>query len=138
MTIQESADELVSDLALFDSKNDFLDYLIDLGHELPPLAEAQKTDENKVHGCVANVWIVAQKCADGTIDFVADTEGIIQRGVIGLLHKIYGNRTPREILDFDINAFLQRLDLGSLLSMGRRNGLDGMIARIKNLASQNA
>ena len=135
---QAQADELIETFSLFDEWEDRYRFLIDLGRELPPLEDEAKTDFNKVHGCQSNVWIVADaREVNGAkvIDFIADSDAHIVRGLIAILRRLYAGRTPHEILNFDIEGFLKQLGLDQHLSTGRRNGLAGMVARVKQLAN---
>jgi cysteine desulfuration protein SufE len=137
MTQQQIADELVENFELFDEWEDRYRFLIDMGKKLPPLDESQKIDDNKVHGCQSNVWLVAQPQPDKTIDFVADSDSSIVRGLIAVLHEIYSGQKAQDILSFNADRLFSRLGLDQHLSMGRRNGLYGMVERIKLLAAQN-
>ena len=135
----QQADELVDSFTLFDEWEDRYRFLIDLGKELPPFPDAQRTEENRVHGCQSNVWLIAEPHQDNghkRIEFVADSDAHIVRGLIAILRRIYSGQSAQDILSFDIDDFFKRLGLDQHLSMGRRNGLAGMVARIKTLASQ--
>lgn len=140
-TAEASAEQLVDAFEMFDGWEERYPFLIDLGRKLPPLDASEKVEENRVHGCQSNVWLVAQSKAtengEARIEFVADSDSSIVKGLIAILRRIYSGRTSREILSFDIESFLARLGLDSHLSMSRRNGLNGMVSRIKNLAAQN-
>lgn len=136
MSINEEAQELVDSFDLFEDWEDRYRFLIDLGRSLPPLDEAQHTEANKVHGCQSNVWLVAER-HDGTIDFIADSDSSIVRGLIAVLRTVYSHRKPQEILSFDVEGLFGKLGFDSHLSMGRRNGLDGMVKKIRALAEQN-
>ena len=136
MTIEEEAQELVESFELLDDWEDRYRYLIDLGRALPPLDESQKTEATRVHGCQSNVWMVAQREPDRTIDFIADSDSSIVRGLIGVLRQVYSHRKPEEILSYDVGKLFGQIGLDQHLSMGRRNGLDGMVKRIKSLASE--
>lgn len=136
---QEQAQELIETFEMFDEWEDRYRFLIDLGRELPPFDEADRTDVNKVHGCQSNVWLVASARAEGdgqVIDFVADSDAHIVRGLIAILQRIYSGRSAAEILSFDIEALMKQLGLDQHLSISRRNGLAGMVARIKSLANE--
>lgn len=134
---QEAAAEMIDTFAMFDEWEDRYRFLIDLGKELPPFPEAEKTDVNKVHGCQSNVWLIAN-APNGSeeIDFIADSDAHIVRGLIAILRRIYAGRSAEEILEFDISGLMQEIGLDQHLSTGRRNGLAGMVARIKRLASE--
>ena len=136
---QAQADELIETFSLFEEWEDRYRFLIDLGRELPAFDEEDKTDFNKVHGCQSNVWLVATARNENgapIVDFVADSDAHIVRGLIAVLRRLYAGKTADEILHFDIEAFLKQLGLDQHLSLGRRNGLAGMVARVKQLASE--
>lgn len=135
MTQQEIADELVENFELFDAWEDRYRFLIDLGRKLPPLPEEEKTEDNRVHGCQSNVWLVA-RTDDDRIDFIADSDSTIVRGLIGVLRQIYAGQKARDVLEFPAEPLFARLGFDQHLSMGRRNGLAGMVDRIKKLAAQ--
>ena len=104
--------------------------------KLPPLPAELKTESNRVRGCMSLVHIFARKrpgTAD-TIDFLADSDAAIVRGLIALLQKVYSGQQAQAIVSFDIESLLNRLGLNQHLSMGRRNGLAGMIGRIRSEA----
>jgi len=128
-----AAEELIE---LFDLLGDWEQrhqYLIEQGEKLPPLPAALKSESNRVRGCMSLVHMFARKqpgTAD-TIDFLADSDAAIVRGLIALLQKVYSGQPARDIVSFDIATLLNRLGLNQHLSMGRRNGLAGMIDRIR-------
>ena len=136
MTIEELFEE-------FDELGDWedqCDYLIDLGFDLPKLPETAMTDENKVHGCQSNVWLIAH-VSDGkpaTIDIVANSDAIIVNGLIAVLLAMYSGKTADEILAVDPRHVFGRLGLERHLSSQRRNGLFGMVQRIRDIAAQAA
>jgi sulfur transfer protein SufE len=134
---QQQAEELVDSFTLFDDWEDRYRFLIDLGKELPPFPEAERTEDNRVHGCQSNVWLVAHAKGENGgkhIEFLADSDAHIVRGLIAILRRIYSGQSAEDILSFDIDDLFKRLGLDQHLSMGRRNGLAGMVARVKNLA----
>ncbi len=140
-TQQEISEELVEGFGMFDDWEERYGLLIDLGKKLPPLSEAEKTEENRIHGCQSRVWVVANKDrhdVQEVITFRADSDSAIVKGLAALLHKVYNGRTPQEVLSFDINQLLDRLELGQHLSMNRRNGLAGIVTRIRELAGKHA
>ena len=128
---------IAEEFAFFSDWAERYQYLIDLGRKLPPLDESDKTEENRVHGCQSNVWMVAHRDGD-KIDFVADSDSSIVRGLIGVLSRVYSGQRASDILAFNIEPFFARLGFDQHLSMGRRNGLYGMVQRIKTLAASMA
>ena len=136
---QENADELAEDFEFLESWDDRLEYLFDIARNLPPMDPDAKIEANLVHGCQSNVWLVPHLREEGAcavIDFEADSDALITKGLIALLYRVYSGQTPESILKFDVEGFLERLELGQHLSMTRRNGLHGMVQRIKTLATQ--
>jgi cysteine desulfuration protein SufE len=129
-------DELISEFEELEDWDAQCDYLIDLGHELPKLSAAAKTEANRVHGCQSNVWMEAQvKPANPPIiEFVANSDAIIVNGLIAVLMALYNKRTPTEILTTDAKAVFAKLGLERHLSSQRRNGLYGMVERVRQLA----
>lgn len=153
MNQQEIADELVDAFEMFDSWDDRYSFLIDLGRKLPPMAASDKNEVTKVQGCQSSVWVVAQPrpvsdsdemseraeqaaSGDTLIDFTADSDAAIVKGLIAILTRIYSGQTANDILAFDIESLIQRLELQQHLSMNRGNGLQAMIKRIKLLAAE--
>ena len=135
-----TVDELIE---TFDALGDWdaqCDYLIDLGLELPELPAAARCEQNRVHGCQSNVWLVAEvhKGDPPTVEIQADSDSMIVKGLIAILLTAYSGRSAREILNTDIKALFARLGLDRHLSPQRRNGLFGMVQRIRALAEQAA
>ncbi len=138
MTQNERASELTEAFEMFDAWEDRYRFLIDMGRDLPAFPTEAKTEANIVTGCQSQVWMIADSQDDEHIEFLADSDSTIVKGLIAILRSVYSGYTPREILQFDVNALLQQLGLDQHLSMGRRNGLAGMVTRIKTLATQMA
>ncbi len=125
----------------FDLMGDWEDryrYVIDLGRELAPLTEAERSDANKVRGCASQVWLVTEPGPDGTLRFRGDSDAHIVRGLIAIVVRLYCGRTAREILGFDARDAFARLGLAGALSTQRSNGLFSMIERIRRDAAVEA
>src|SRR5262249_47408696 len=106
-------------------------YVIDLGRELAPLSEAERSDANKVRGCASQVWLVTEPQTDGGLQFRGDSDAHIVRGLIAVLLRLYSDRRPQEMLTFDAKAAFDKLGLAGALSAQRSNGLASMVARIR-------
>ena len=132
-TIADAARELEEEFALFEDWRDKVEYLIELGKDLPPLPERLKTEGNKVRGCQSQVWLVAEPEAGGRIHLRAESDAILVKGEISLLLRLYDRRTPQEILD-NPPTVLERVGLSKFLTPGRANGLYAMVARIRSMA----
>ena len=106
-------------------------YVIDLGKDLAPLTDAERTEPYKVRGCASQVWLVTEPQADETLRFRGDSDAHIVRGLIAILLRLFSGRRPTEILTFDARAAFDRLGLSGALSAQRSNGLASMVARIR-------
>jgi cysteine desulfurase / selenocysteine lyase len=113
-------------------------YLIEMGEKLLPMPMALKTEENRVRGCQSTVFVAARRKpgADGTMEFLADSDADIVRGLVALLQKLFSGHRAADILAFDVEEYFARLGLEMHLSMTRRNGLHGMVQRIRTMAAE--
>jgi len=111
-------------------------YIIDLGRKLPDLEDVHKTEDNRVQGCVSNVWLITEvkDCDPPTIEFRADSDAQIVKGLVAVLLAIYSGKTAREILTADIRSIFEKLELAKHLSPNRANGFASMVKRIHELA----
>ena len=133
--IQTEIDELVDEFDFLDDWEQRYRYLIDMGKALPDMPETERTDANKVKGCVSQVWLVTGKDGD-TLTFRADSDAHIVRGLAALLVRLYSGRTGEEILSVDARDVLARIGLSEHLSPQRSNGLASMIGRIRGEAAE--
>ena len=136
-------DEISSDFEDLDDPEDQLQYIIELGRSLGGLSAEFKTEQNRVQGCQSNVWLVAKPVvlANGSkdaaaLEFGADSDAIIVRGIVAVLLATFSGRSPQEILDYPVEGLFQRLQLTRFLSPMRSNGLHSMVLRIQSLARQ--
>ena len=130
-------EEIVDTFDLLDDWEERYRYLIDLGRELPPLAAAERSDANRVDGCVSQVWLVPRiECRGGVrcLRFEGDSDAHITRGLVAVLRALYSGRSLAEIPAVDAAASLGRLDLASHISRQRSNGLQSMVKRIRAIA----
>ena len=130
-----SPQDILDTLGFFDSWEDRYKYIIELGRELPPMAADLHTEERLVRGCQSQVWIDTA-LENGRLQLVVDSDAFIVKGLLGLVLAAYNNRTPAEILAFDIDDYFQQLDLLRHLSATRGNGLRAMVQRIQDIARQ--
>lgn len=131
-------DDLIQE---FDDLGDWADQcelLIDIGRDLPPFPDEFRTDENKVHGCQSNVWMVAEIVSGSSpvIELKADSDAMLVRGLLAIILLVYSGRTAEEILATDIQKVFQRLGLHRHLSTARKNGLAGMVKRVREYAAR--
>ena len=131
-TINQIQDEIIDD---FSGLTDWMDkyaLIIDMGNSLPPIDERHKTPENLIEGCQSRVWVAAEY-VDGRIDFTADSDAIIVKGIISMLLRVLSHQTPSDILDTDL-YFIDEIGLREHLSPTRSNGLLAMVKQIKMYA----
>ena len=119
---------------------DFLDnwedryrHVIELGRAMPPMDPALQVPATKVEGCASQVWIMP-RIEDGTFDFQGDSDALIVRGLIAVLHALYSGLPVQEVPRVDAPAELGRLGLDAHLSSQRSNGVRAMVKRIRDTA----
>ncbi len=130
-----TSEDIVDTLGFFDTWEDRYKYIIDLGKELPPMPAAMHTEDRLVRGCQSQVWMDIEH-QGGRLQIAVDSDAFIVKGLLGVVLAAYNNRTASEILAFDIDGYLESLDLLSHLSPTRGNGLRAMVSRIKEAAEK--
>ena len=130
--LEQRQQQVIEEFSVFTDWMDKYEYLIELGKELEPMPDADKTDQNIIKGCQSQVWLTAN-FADGLVTFRADSDAIITKGIIGLLVKVLSGLPPKEIIDADLH-FIDAIGLRENLSPTRSNGLVSMIKQIKMYA----
>ena len=131
-TINELQDEVIEEFSDFDDWMDKYQLLIDLGNEQEPLAPEYKNDQNLIDGCQSRVWLQAD-LVDGKVEFQAESDALIVKGIIALLIKVVSGHTPDEILDNDL-YFIEAIGLKEHLSPTRSNGLLAMVKQMRMYA----
>ena len=129
-----SLETLLADFDLFDDWEDRYKYIIELGNTLEPLSATEHCDDNKVPGCVSQVWLVTEKQSD-TLRFRGDSDAHIVRGLVAILLDLYSDRPSADILAFDARAAFEKMGLGEHLTPQRSNGFYAMVQRIRNDAT---
>jgi cysteine desulfurase/selenocysteine lyase len=107
-----------------------------MGEDIPPLPNEFRTEANRVRGCQSTVFLWARK-RPGTadvIEFLADSDAGLVRGLIALLEKLFSGQRTNAILAFDVHGFFRRIGLDNNLVLGRRVGLAAMVERIRAFA----
>ena len=132
MTINEIQDEIIDEFSGFDDWMDKYQLLIDLGNEQEPLDEKYKTESNLMDGCQSRVWLQCDY-VDGKLNFTAESDALIVKGIVALLIRVLSGHTPKEIMDADL-YFIDRIGLKDHLSPTRSNGLLAMMKQMKMYA----
>jgi len=128
-SIKEIEQEIIEEFDMFSDWMEKYDYLIELGKDLPMIADANKTEENIIKGCQSKVWLNASLEGD-KVRFTADGDAIITKGIIALMVRVLDNQTPEAILAADMD-FVNKIGLKEHLSPTRANGLLAMIKQMK-------
>ena len=128
-TIKEIQTEIIEEFEMFDDWMQKYEYLIDLGKELLPIEEQYKTEDNLIKGCQSRVWLHAQQ-QDGKINYTADSDAIMTKGIIAILIRVLSGQKAEEIVSADL-SFIDTIGLKEQLSATRANGLVSMIKKIK-------
>ena len=130
-TIEDDLAELVSEFDLLEDWEERYRYVIDLGKDLAPLTDAERSEANKVRGCASQVWLVTEPHADGSVTFRGDSDAHIVSGLIAVVLRLYSGKPAAAIRDFDAKSAFDQLGLSGHLSAQRSNGLASMVARIR-------
>lgn len=128
-------EELQENFAIFDDWEERYKYLIDLGKELPPMGEHLKNDHTIVKGCTSRVWMVCETTDKGTLEFLADSDAHIVRGLIAIVLAAYQGKTPHQIQAINIDEAFKEIGLDQHLSPNRRNGFFAMVERVRALSA---
>ena len=131
-TVADTQRSIVDSFRFLEDWAERYQYLIELGRQLPPFPETKQIEANRLHGCQAGVWLVADY-RNGKLDFEATSDSAIVAGLIALLLKVYSGRSPDEVLAAS-PAFIDEIGLAEHLSPHRANGLSLMLKRIRAFA----
>jgi cysteine desulfuration protein SufE len=132
MTITEIQNEIIEEFSMFDDWQERYQYMIDLGKTLPLISSEFKTDDNIITGCQSKVWVHANMNND-KVEFTADSDAIITKGIIAILIRVFSNQHPKDIIEGN-TEFIDTIGLKEHLSPTRANGLVSMIKQIKMYA----
>jgi len=124
-------EDLVETFALLDDWEDRYRHVIELGRAMPSLEDSFKVAALKVDGCASQVWL--RPLLGAQFDFQGESDAMIVRGLIAVLHALYSGLTPEQVLAVDAPAELARLGLDQHLSAQRSNGVRAMVTRIRTV-----
>lgn len=130
-------EDIVDTLGFFDDWEERYGYIIELGKELAPYPEALHTDEHLVRGCQSQVWLhIEVDEATGKLTLFLDSDALIVRGLAAIVSAALNQKTPAEIIAFDMAGYFAKIDLLKHLSPTRGNGIQAMVERIKHEAQK--
>lgn len=139
MSEPQAFQDIAENLSFLDDWEDRLNYVIELGQALPPMPETDKTADNKVKGCVSNVWLVSSADRAGEVPvmtFRGQSDAIITKGLVAVLIALYSGRPAAEVAATDAVAWFKNIGLSEHLGMQRSNGLVAMVNRIRREATE--
>lgn len=132
MTQTSSFTEISENLEFLDDWEDRYRYVIELGQSVPPITDDERNAQNKISGCVSQVWLVVEedKNIPGVLNFRGDSDAMIVKGLVAVLFALYAGKTAQEIVAIDAVEVMDKLGLREHLTSQRSNGLLSMIQRI--------
>ncbi|PXX93661.1 Fe-S metabolism protein SufE [Marinobacter vulgaris] len=130
-------DDVVDGFEFLDDWEERYAFIIDLGKQLPAFPDDERTEENYVHGCQSQVWLIHHYDEQsGKLYLLIDSDAIIVRGLAAIILVALNGKTPRELLATDIDELFEQLDLFRHISPTRGNGLRAMVGKIRDIAAE--
>lgn len=130
-----SIDDILADFDVIDDWEERYRYVIELGRQLKPLAESDRSEANKVRGCASQVWLATRVARDGDgavrLSFTGDSDAHIVKGLVAVMIALFSARTAQEILTLDPEPTFAAIGLREHLTPQRANGVASMIERIR-------
>jgi cysteine desulfuration protein SufE len=131
-SIKDIQEDIIDEFSMFDDWEERYQYMIDLGKTLPLIDVQYKTEENIIKGCQSKVWVHGE-LNNNKLEFTADSDAIITKGIIAILIRVFSNQIPQAIIDANTD-FIDQIGLKEHLSPTRANGLVSMIKELKMYA----
>ncbi|MGO1693144.1 MAG: SufE family protein [Marinobacter sp.] len=131
-----SLEDVLDGFEFLDDWEDRYAFIIDLGKQLPAFPDDARIEENYVHGCQSQVWVISHfDEASGNLYLLIDSDAMIVRGLAAMITIALNGKTPRDLLATDIDELFERLDLFRHISPTRGNGLRSMVGKIRDIAA---
>ncbi len=131
-----SFETIADDFAFLDDWDERYKYLIDLGRQLPELADHERSEETKVRGCASQVWLVFDEITQNNISFRGDSDAHIVKGLVALMIALFSGKSAREVIALDAEEALAKIDLKDHITPQRSNGVAAMMTKIKTIAAE--
>ena len=129
-------EDVLDGFELLDDWEERYAFIIDLGKQLPAFPEEGRVEENYVHGCQSQVWLIHHYDeASGRLYLLIDSDAMIVRGLAAIILVALNGKTPRDLLATDIDELFEQLDLVRHISPTRGNGLRAMVGKIRDIAA---
>ena len=132
-----NTDEILDTFEFLDDWEERYAYIIDLGKKLPEFPESEKIEENYVHGCQSQVWLIHYLDeASGKLYLLIDSDALIVRGLAAIVLAAMNAKTPSELLAVNVEEIFEKMDLIRHVSATRGNGLRSMVKKVQVIAEQ--
>lgn len=132
-----NTDEILDTFEFLDDWEERYAYIIDLGKKLPAFPESEKVEENYVHGCQSQVWLIHYLDEEsGKLYLLIDSDALIVRGLAAIVLAAMNAKTPSDLLAVNIEEIFEKMDLIRHVSATRGNGLRSMVKKVQVIAEQ--
>lgn len=128
--------DVIDAFELLDNWEARYDFIGELSRELLPLAASERHDGNLVQGCDTRTWLTGNLTGGATprLEYRADAETPLVRGLVALLLVPFQGQTPRAVLETDARGYIDKIGLAEHLSQKRRVGMEHFLARVYQIA----
>jgi cysteine desulfuration protein SufE len=134
VTLPEKQQSIIDDLSVIENVQERLGVVVDRARARASLAATERTDANRVRGCVSLAWIVGE-LREGRCHFRSDADSPLVRGLLTLMCDFYTDASPAEVASVEPKLF-EELGLTHSLSPTRQNGLRSVREKIRDFAAQ--
>lgn len=134
MTITEKQQQLLEELDLFQDWTERYEYVIGLGKKLTAMDSSLQTGDRLIKGCQSQVWLAAD-CQEGKMNYLADSDSVITKGMIALFVRVLDGETPESVISADL-SFIDQTGLKEHLAPTRANALTLMAGEMKKRAME--
>ncbi|MCK7546082.1 SufE family protein [Marinobacter bryozoorum] len=136
---ETTLDDVLDAFELLDDWEERYAYIIDLSKQLPAFPDDERIEENYVHGCQSQVWLIDHFDEDsGRLYLLIDSDAMIVRGLAAIILVALNGKAPRDLLTTDVDELFEQLDLFRHISPTRGNGLRAMVGKIRDIAARQA
>ncbi len=110
-----------------------LQYIIDEARKVEPLKEKFKTDDNRIRGCISNLWVYGKTMKDGTMQYYHDADSHMTKGTAKVILDLVNGEKRDEVAKLTVDSF-RPLGIKELLTMQRQVGFASLIEKVVRIA----
>ena len=130
--IKEKLERYVQILSNIEDAQDKFMWIMDFGKNSRHMDDSLKIRDFEVRGCQSQTWLVPHFVED-KIYFSSDSAALISKGMVCIIADVYSGSRSQDINEFDQKEF-DKMNLDTLLTPGRNNGVNSMLKKIKYYA----